>query len=510
VDGLLVDRPVAITGKRQRLRITELALNPVLILEGGERVDLQPGDLLSFAAPPLKLSELRLGPLSPAEFGNAIRDSLSLFSLRLIDRDGRSGAAVLLSSAFVLEPAAETDEAVREIAFIDNDATTAIVHDRDRTTLQLVIPLANVYDRATVRINANVAAATHGESVQELLGSGDAAMAYQSFTLSQRPLTYIGADVPSGSASTLKVYVNDVLWQPAPFFYGRGASEPIYVTQRDDEGRTTVRFGDGINGARLPTGQNNVRAEYRKGTGLGGLVGAGKLSQLLSRPLGLKEVVNPVAAEGAEDPESRDDARKNAPTTVLTLDRAVSLQDYEDFARTFAGIAKAQAVWVWDGRSRAIFLTVAGADGEVFAENGPVIAKLKTALREFGDPYVAFTIKSFRKVLFQIQGKVTVDSNHVAETVMAAVMADLRQRYSFDARGFGQPVALSEAIAAIQSVPGVAGVDIDKFHRNDTPTPASKARLDADRPAMGADGTMQAAELLLLDESALNQLGARQ
>ena len=60
-------------------------------------------------------------------------------------------------------------------------------------------------------------------------------------------------------------------------------------------------------------------------------------------------------------PKSRDDARRNAPLTVLTLDRAVSLQDYEDFSRTFAGIAKAQAVWVWNGRKRAVFITVAGA-----------------------------------------------------------------------------------------------------------------------------------------------------
>ena len=153
-----------------------------------------------------------------------------------------------------------------------------------------------------MRINANVAAATHGESVQELLGSGDATIPYQAFTLRQPPLTYVSADTPSGSASTLKVYVNDVLWQEAPFFYGRGANERIYILRRDDDGRTTVQFGDGINGARLPTGQNNVRAEYRKGSGLGGLVEAGQLSQLLSRPLGLKEVINPEAAEGAEDP----------------------------------------------------------------------------------------------------------------------------------------------------------------------------------------------------------------
>lgn len=540
VDGLSVDRPVAISGKRQRLRITKLALllnteavesalatigaafpgignllealtRPLLFFGPGESVELQQEDVLILAAPPLHVPGRRLVPVSPAEFGTLLRDNpLSLFLVRLIDRDGRSGLALLWSAWFVLEPATENDETIREIAFIDDEPTTAIIHDRDRTTLQLASPLAHVYDRATVRINANVAAATHGETVKELLGSGDATLAYQSFTLRQPPLTYISADTPNGRASTLKIYVNDVLWQEAPFFYGRGATERICILRHDDDGRTTVQFGDGINGARLPTGQNNVRAEYRKGSGLGGLVEAGQLSQLLSRPLGLKDVVNPEEAEGAEDPESRDDARQNAPTTVLTLDRAVSLQDYEDFSRTFAGIAKAQAVWVWDGRKRSIFLTVAGVDGAVLEEDGAVIANLKEALREYGDPFVAFTVKSYRQSLFQIHGTVTIHADHVIDTVMAVVTADLSQRYSFDARKFGQPVALSEAIAAIQSILGVVAVDIDQFYRTDATTPAIQPRLIADRPAMGADGVVEAAELLLLDDTSLNQLKAIQ
>jgi len=540
VDGLSADRPVAISGKRQRLRITKLALaldtelvesvlatigeafpgvgnlfealtRPLLFFGPDESVGLQPEDVLVLAAPPLHVPGRRLVPVSPAEFGALLRDNpLSLFLVRLIDRDGRSGLALLWSAWFVLEPASENDETIREIAFIDDEPTTAIVHDRDRTTLQLASPLTKVYDRTTVRINANVAAATHGESVKELLGSGDATIPYQAFTLRQPPLTYVSADTPSGSASTLKVFVNDVLWQEAPFFYGHDATERIYILRHDDDGRPTVQFGDGINGARLPTGQNNVRAEYRKGSGLGGLVEAGQLSQLLSRPLGLKDVVNPEEAEGAEDPESRDDARQNAPTTVLTLDRAVSLQDYEDFSRRFAGIAKAQAVWVWDGRKRSIFLTVAGVDGAVLEENGAVIAKLKEALREYGDPFVAFSVKSYRQAMFQIHGTVTIHADHAVETVMAAVTADLSQRYSFDARAFGQPVALSEAIAAIQSIPGVVAVDIDRFYRIDAATPAIQPRLIADRPAMGADGVVEAAELLLLDETSFNQLKAIQ
>jgi predicted phage baseplate assembly protein len=342
------------------------------------------------------------------------------------------------------------------------------------------------------------------------LGSGDAAVPYQQFTLRQPPVTYVSADTPDGSASTLKVYVNEVLWEEVPFFYGHGPTERIYITRRDDEGRTTIRFGDGITGARLPTGQNNVRAEYRKGTGFGGLVRAGQLSLLMSRPFGLKGVVNPEAAQGAEDPESKDDARTNAPLTVLTLDRAVSLQDYEDFARTFSGVAKAQAVWVWDGRKRSIFLTVAGPAGELLDEEGSVITKLEASLRTYGDPFVAFTIRPYRQAWFEIDGTVTIDPDHVTDAVMDAISADLEQRYAFEARAFGQPVALSEVIAAIQAVPGVVAVDLDRFARTDQSLPSIQPRLIADRPAMGADGVVPAAELLLLDPESLTQLKAIQ
>jgi hypothetical protein len=535
VEGLVAGRPLAISGKAQHLRITNLVptgesrlalpklslpiigeviealQHPRLYFSLTDYVDLQPGDRLRLFAAPLQLVGFQLVSLTPAEFGARLQDNpLALFFLRLIDRDGRIGVALLFRLWFALDPAGDVDETLSEIAFIDAEPSTAITLDRDRTTLQLASPLANVYDRATLRINANVAAATHGESVKELLGSGDATIAYQSFVLRQPPLTYVSAETPSGRASTLKIYVNDVLWQEAPFFYGRGPKERIYILRHDDDGRTTVMFGDGISGARLPTGQNNVRAEYRKGSGVAGRVQAGQLSQMVSRPLGLKAVVNPEAAAGAQDAESRDDARRNAPLTVLTLDRAVSLQDYEDFARTFAGIAKAQAVWVWDGRQRSIFLTVAGIDGAALADTSDLINQLKAALRDYGDPYVPFTVKSFRQAQFQIHGTVTIAADHVIETVMAEVTAQLSQRYAFDAREFGQPVALSDAIAAIQSVAGVVAVDIDQFYRNNAPTPPLQARLVADRPAMGADGAVAAAELLLLDETSLNQLKAMQ
>jgi hypothetical protein len=506
VNGLSPGRPIAVTGKRQRLRISATANNPVLVLTTGGSLLLQSDDMLFMAQPPLRMIGSVAHDLTPAEFNAALTDNPApLLRFQLIDRDGETGTVDLLPADFNLEPAGDKDQSVSEISFID-DAATAITTDRDRTTLQLSSPMAYVYDRTSVRVNANVAAATHGESMKELLGSGDATKPYQSFTLRQTPLTYIGAATAAGSESTLKVYVNDVLWHEVPFLYSHESHEHIYVARRDDDGRTTVQFGDGICGARLPTGQNNVRAEYRKGSGIVGLVDAAQISQLMSRPLGLKEVTNPEPSEAAEDPENRDDARENAPLTVLTLDRAVSLQDYEDFSRVFAGVAKAQAVWVWDGRKRAVFITVAGPDGADLDEDGAVIPKLKQSLKTYGDPYVPFSVKNFRKVLFQAHGKVTIDSDHVIDTAVTAVKDALRATYAFEKRRFGEPVALSEFIAVIQSVSGVIGVDIDNFYRNDAVSSTVQARLVAEHPAMGMDGVILAAELLLLDEASLNQL----
>ena len=157
--------------------------------------------------------------------------------------------------------------------------------------------------------------------------------------------------------------INDLFWHEAPTLYARGAQEHIYVTRRDDDGKTSVQFGDGSTGARLPSGQTNVRARYRKGIGLEGLVKGGQLSMLLTRPLGVKGVNNPIASDGAQDPEVLDDARANAPLRVLTLERVVSLTDYEDFARAFGGIAKALAAWTWNKHSRGVLVTVAGPNG---------------------------------------------------------------------------------------------------------------------------------------------------
>jgi predicted phage baseplate assembly protein len=365
------------------------------------------------------------------------------------------------------------------------------------TVLRFDGSLANTYLVDSLIIYPNVAPATHGETREEILGSGDAGATYQRFTLREAPLTHLRSTAPGGARSTLQLRVNDILWREVSSLYEHGPNERVYVTYRDDDGKTMVQLGDGRTGARPPTGQENVRATYRKGIGLEGMVEAGQLSLLLTRPLGVRSVTNPRAAADAADPEPRDEIRQNAPLTVLVLDRVVSLRDHEDFARAYTGISKALATWVWEGEARGVFVTVAGPGGSVPGDD--LLADLLTAMREAGDPYHPLFVEPYRPALFNVRASVKVDADFLPERVLAAVEGSLRTRFSFEARSFGEPVALSEVISVIQEVPGVVAVDVNAFYREGEPA-LLNPRLDARGPQVGVSG----AELLTLNPAPLN------
>lgn len=372
------------------------------------------------------------------------------------------------------------------------------------TTLHFTTPLQHSYLLKTVTIYANVVEATQGETVREPLGSGDGSRAYQTFTLKQTPLTHVSdARAEGGAASTLQVRVNDVLWQEAATLYSRGPRERIYVTRMADDGKVTAQFGDGKTGARLPSGAENVRATYRKGIGAGGNVKAGQITTLLTRPQGAREVINPVAANGGQDPEQLVDLRQNAPLTVLTMDRIVSLRDYEDFARAFAGVKKALATWMpaQIGARRGVFVTVAGPDAAKILPGGQTYDKLLAAMRLKGDPYVPLVVKSFEDARFSLTAAVEIDPAYERDLVKAAVTSALLAAFSFEARAFGQRVALSEVMAVMQGVAGVVSVDIDVLARVDG---IGGSGLTGPLPAVLSNVSLRGAELLTIDPAKIN------
>jgi hypothetical protein len=342
-----------------------------------------------------------------------------------------------------------------------NGAPVEVQGEKLHTFLHPAQPPAYRYRRNTVKIYGNVVRATHGETRNEVLGSGDGSMALQSFQLRQPPLTFLAAPNPSGTESTLEVRVNNVRWHEAPNLFVLSPNDHNYITKTDDDGKTTVIYGDGEHGARLPTGIENITSVYRQGLGKGGNVKADQIKLPLTKPLGVKSVNNPLPAGGGVDKETRDQARINAPIAVLALDRLVSVQDYADFARTFAGIAKARAQRLSDGVREVVHLTIAGAGNIPIDVTSDLYRNLVAALGRFGDPLQPLQVESFERVLLVVSAKVSLLPDYLWESVKEKMRASLWDKLGFDSRELGQDVTLSEVLSLMQSVPGVNYVDFE-------------------------------------------------
>ncbi|HEY7403854.1 MAG TPA: putative baseplate assembly protein [Candidatus Angelobacter sp.] len=329
--------------------------------------------------------------------------------------------------------------------------------------LRLASPLSYTYKRTSVTIYGNVVEATHGETKNETLGSGDATQTLQQFTLHQLPLTYVSAANATGIKSTLQVRVNNILWSEVESLNAAGENDRVYTTTADDQDNTTITFGDGKHGRRLPTGAENVKATYRVGIGQGGNVDAGRISLLATRPLGVKSVVNPIASSGGADRDEIDQVRRNSAQGLGALDRLVSVSDYQDFARAFAGVAKATASHLSDGKRQVVYVTMAAQGGERVDMNSGLLMNLQNALADLGDPNLAVRVDERELLLMVIKAGVKTLPAYNWADVQPAITAALLVQFGFDEQKLGEAVPLSLVTAAIQDVEGVDYVDIEGF-----------------------------------------------
>jgi hypothetical protein len=357
-----------------------------------------------------------------------------------------------------------------------------------QTRLLLANELAYTYKPSTVKIYGNVVAATQGETRPDILGNGNAGQAGQTFALhlvsDKTPLTWTAADNPLGAANTLTVRVGGVAWHETDALALSRPTGHDYVLHSDpgngpgSPGNESVAFGDGVHGARLPSGTQNVTATYRTGAGVPGNIAVDKINQLAARPLGVNAVTNPLPATGGTDADGPDDARAVIPLRLRALDRLVSVRDYEDFTRARAGIAKASATKLFDGAREVVHVTFATV-GDVPADPlSDLFTGLERALRDFGDQAVPVRVAERELRLIILDAGIKVLPDYSWELVEPAVRAALTAEFGFATRQLGWPAYVSEAIATIQNVEGVDYVDVHGF--DDVPgdiTPIQLVRL---------------------------------
>ncbi|KZL49162.1 hypothetical protein A2T98_14195 [Nodularia spumigena CENA596] len=471
VSGLEPDKTIIVSGKRIRAKMEKAGI--LISPDGLSCVKLKIGDLLQLLSPPKS----------------------QIWNLR--DRNGFEGFVEVFppEDNISLQPAAIDDEIVSEVCIIKTPP-----NDQLQPILTLTKALQNSYDPETVVIYANVTPATHGETIEEVLGSGDGTLTNQTFILNKPPLTYIPATTPSGAKTTLELFVDGVRWQEVPSLYGLNHLDQNYITRIDDDGTTTITFGDGEKGARLPSGLENIMARYRSGIGLAGEIAQDSLSLLKTRPLGIREVTNPVSATGAAAREALNEARTSAPLTVRTLDRIVSLQDFEDFSRAFAGIGKAKAEVIPNQSIPIIYITIGAVNGKAVTPDSQLYTNLVQAIAQSRAPeQIDVQIGSYQPLLFNLEAKILIDSRREVKPVLAEIRTALQETFSFENRDFGQSVTISEAIAAIQNITGVIAVDLDALYLSSLPKTLESSLSAATATWDEQQSKILPAQLLLLN-----------
>jgi uncharacterized phage protein gp47/JayE len=355
------------------------------------------------------------------------------------------------------------------------------------TQVTLKQPLNNGYVVATCSLLGNVVEVTQGETIKdEVLGSGDGT-AFQSYPLQQGPLTYSPSTDPesvSAVQSTLFVTVNGALWAEQPTLAASAPHDQVFSTTLDTSDKTTVVFGDGFNGARPPSGINNIHARYRKGLGTSGNLPSGALQLLVDSLPGVQKVTNPLPSAGGEDPDNIAQIRRRVPASLRTFGRAISTPDYAALALSYPGIGKSSASWITQDPVTMVSLarpyvqlTVAAVNGSSI--QGTVFAnKLRLFLDERRDSNIPLRIQDFASVLIQVAVEVDIDSHAPQQATFSRVQAALNPGlnpdgslgfFAFERLDFGQSIYLSALYAGLQAIPGVDDVTVTTLRRTGEP-----------------------------------------
>ena len=281
--------------------------------------------------------------------------------------------------------------------------------------------------------------------------------------------------------------------------------------REDDEGTSLVQFGDGVTGARLPSGRRNVKARFRVGSGGRGPLKQGQAPKPMGRLKPLSAVFMPAPAVNGADPETADGARETAPNRMQGLGRLVALPDYEAEAMALPGVRKARAAWVAPQGSPRLQLIVL-TDGGTEAEAAAVAAAMTSANRCRGaNRFPIETVQGIRQYL-HVDLTVGYEPERLPEDLEPQIRLALGVQegaeepadglFGFEERQFGQGAHVSQVIGVVQQVLGVIWVRVDAFQAIDlgdppetdaTQLPVPTVALAPDRHRLSGHGPAGAA-----------------
>ncbi|GAA2758336.1 putative baseplate assembly protein [Actinopolymorpha rutila] len=292
-------------------------------------------------------------------------------------------------------------------------------------------------------------------------------------------------------------------WRPRPDLLAGNRLTADFVVETEADGVSRLRFGDGVVGRR-PSAGARMQAWYRLGGGAVGNVAADRLTHLLAvpGPAGPVPAVpdgadvsvwNPLPATGGVDPQALPEVQLLAPQAFRTQLRAVTSADYADVAMADPLVQRAVARRRWTGSWYAQEVTLDPVAGAAADPDWTLELAATLEIRRMAGVDVELADPVMVPLEITIQGCVL--PGHQRAQVTTALLEELSTRVLRDGRrgfwhpdnfSFGEPLYLSDLVAAAMRVPGLMWIDVTRFARAGAGTRGTAEALASGRIAVGA------------------------
>lgn len=376
--------------------------------------------------------------------------------------EGPEGADVNrqpLAGALALEPCPGAELLGRTLLATTGDGESQIVRvaSVDGCDVTLEPALGPPFDQGNLTLFGNVARAGHGERQPAALLSVGTAGETGRLLLEEREVATVpDPRMEHGAREDLEVWIAGERWEQVARLDDSRPADAHYAVSTTEDGFVALAFGDGRRGRALPPGTRQVELRYRTGAGQRGALPAGSLEEVVKPHPLVRAVRQPFDAVGGADLESREHMRERAPASLLALDRAVSLRDFEQLAAQHGSISQAAAFYRIGGAGRRDEVVVVATTAQGKTLGAALRADLALYLQRRAVPTVRVSVEEHDPVDVRLKVEIRVDTGRRdSAEVRGAVRSALTERFSAERRAIGKPLLLSEVYAAVEAVPGV-------------------------------------------------------
>lgn len=270
---------------------------------------------------------------------------------------------------------------------------------------------------------------------------------------------------PAYRHDSLQITINGQTWEFRKTFAYSGPLDKHFIVQINEGKQIFVLFGNGINGAIPPLGQN-ILATYYSCAGIEGNVEANTVvifdtSTSPIPPSGVSKftVGNDLPAIGGLEIEDIERIRKNAPLSIRTLDRAVTKQDYQDLALLVPGVGKTSVNF--NTQLKQISIYVAPDEG------GTASSLLLRDVEDYFDDkkiistYIVALVAGETKIRLSLDvtAKFRRDTTQTRNDIITA----LNSEFGFNNSKINRSVRISDIIALIDNLDKVDYLSLNRL-----------------------------------------------